>query len=240
MSPSPDEESKNKQGSQEEPTQIDFGDVSDLRAIVSETPKAQTAERGKAATGEVSNAVEKERKVQTAERGKPETRAEAKAAGETAPVLGDFEDPIAAKKTFSAGLGSVLKEHSDAEGWPAGKAGAAGNPAAKTGTRSRGKAEEARAQANADDRVPEVGVRDERLVGVDPGDDYEVVEDQEELETKSEEWFWDQAAKVFPGCLGNKISVPVDPDIWEWFKSKGPNWEDRVNELLREHMEKNS
>jgi uncharacterized protein (DUF4415 family) len=239
MSPSPDEESKNKQGSEEEPTQIDFGDVSDLRAIVSETPKAQTAERGKAATGEVSNAIAKERKVQTAERGKPESKAQPKPAGESAPVLGDYEDPIAAKKTFSAGLGSVLKEHSDEEGWPAGKAGAAGNPAAKTAG-SRRKTEEAPVQVNPDDRVPEVGVRDERPVGIDPGDDYEVVEDMEELETKSEEWFWDQAAKVFPGCLGNKISVKVDPDIWEWFKSKGPNWEDRVNELLREHMEKNS
>jgi uncharacterized protein (DUF4415 family) len=62
-------------------------------------------------------------------------------------------------------------------------------------------------------------------------------ENPEEVEL--DESFW-RNAKVMPGELG-KVSVHLrlDPDVFEWFKSKGKGHLTRMNAVLRAYYEAN-
>ena len=62
-------------------------------------------------------------------------------------------------------------------------------------------------------------------------DDLEITTGQEE--------FWEKAEQVFPGCSSERYSIRVDRDIYDWFLNQGPDWELRVNEILRGYMESN-
>jgi uncharacterized protein (DUF4415 family) len=55
-----------------------------------------------------------------------------------------------------------------------------------------------------------------------------------------DESFWRNAKVVMPGELG-KVSVHlrVDPDVFDWFKSKGKGHLTRMNAVLRAYYEAN-
>jgi hypothetical protein len=142
--------------------------------------------------------------------------------------------PIRTSEKIPAGIFAALE--SEEEAWPAGKAGAAGKPLPGGG---KTKPAASKPSPHDSDRLPEDKLRDERPVGIDPDEDYELVTDTTPFAPEGDQSFWAQSEMVFPGCLGNKISARLDPDIWEWFKAQGDDWEDRVNDLLRRHMEDN-
>ena len=47
--------------------------------------------------------------------------------------------------------------------------------------------------------------------------------------------FWDDAVLVSPK---QAISIRVDHDVLEWFRSVGPGYQTRMNAVLRHYMEK--
>ena len=47
--------------------------------------------------------------------------------------------------------------------------------------------------------------------------------------------FWDDAVLVSPK---QAISIRVDRDVLEWFRSVGPGYQTRMNAVLRNYMEK--
>ena len=47
--------------------------------------------------------------------------------------------------------------------------------------------------------------------------------------------FWDQAAIVEP-VTKQPISLRVDADVLQWFKSQGPLYQRRINAVLRSYM----
>lgn len=97
--------------------------------------------------------------------------------------------------------------------------------------------------AHTNDRQPLLEtLRDERPIAVTPPDEhYEVVpEDSATTNVSGQEDFWAESEQMFPGALGNKISVKLDVDVYDWFRAKGDNWEEEVNELLRNHIRSNS
>ncbi|RJG15421.1 BrnA antitoxin family protein [Massilia cavernae] len=47
-----------------------------------------------------------------------------------------------------------------------------------------------------------------------------------------------QAVKSNPGTQQKQIvTIRLDVDMLDWFKSAGPGYQTRINQLLREHME---
>ena len=49
--------------------------------------------------------------------------------------------------------------------------------------------------------------------------------------------FWDDAIVVTPPPK-EAISIRVDQDILEWFRSQGPKYQTRMNAVLRSYMTK--
>jgi uncharacterized protein (DUF4415 family) len=47
--------------------------------------------------------------------------------------------------------------------------------------------------------------------------------------------FWDGATLVAP-VIKQAISLRVDPDVLEWFRSQGPRYQSRMNAVLRTYM----
>jgi uncharacterized protein (DUF4415 family) len=47
--------------------------------------------------------------------------------------------------------------------------------------------------------------------------------------------FWDGAELVLPGSK-QAISLRVDQDVLEWFRSLGPRYQTRMNAVLRSYM----
>ena len=47
--------------------------------------------------------------------------------------------------------------------------------------------------------------------------------------------FWDQATVVEPAGK-QPISLRVDADVLEWFKTQGPRYQSRINAVLRSYM----
>lgn len=47
--------------------------------------------------------------------------------------------------------------------------------------------------------------------------------------------FWDGAAVVEPPAK-QPISLRVDTDVLEWFKTQGPRYQSRINAVLRSYM----
>jgi uncharacterized protein (DUF4415 family) len=47
--------------------------------------------------------------------------------------------------------------------------------------------------------------------------------------------FWSEATVVEP-ALKQPISLRVDADVLEWFKSQGPRYQSRINAVLRSYM----
>lgn len=47
--------------------------------------------------------------------------------------------------------------------------------------------------------------------------------------------FWDEAEVVLPGPK-QAISLRVDQDVLDWFKSEGPRYQSRMNAVLRSYM----
>ena len=47
--------------------------------------------------------------------------------------------------------------------------------------------------------------------------------------------FWDEATVVEP-AVKQPISLRVDGDVLEWFKSQGPRYQSRMNAVLRSFM----
>jgi uncharacterized protein (DUF4415 family) len=47
--------------------------------------------------------------------------------------------------------------------------------------------------------------------------------------------FWDQASVVVPGTK-QPISLRVDADVLDWFKTQGPRYQSRINAVLRSYM----
>ena len=47
--------------------------------------------------------------------------------------------------------------------------------------------------------------------------------------------FWDGAVLISPK---EAISIRVDKDVLEWFRSAGPGYQTRMNAVLRSYMEK--
>jgi uncharacterized protein (DUF4415 family) len=48
--------------------------------------------------------------------------------------------------------------------------------------------------------------------------------------------FWDDAAPVLPESKV-PISLRVDSDVLEWFRSEGPRYQSRMNAVLRSYMQ---
>ncbi|WP_222424004.1 BrnA antitoxin family protein [Desulfamplus magnetovallimortis] len=53
---------------------------------------------------------------------------------------------------------------------------------------------------------------------------------------KLDETFWSNATLCTPSRPHN-ISILIDKDILEWFKSQGPMYQAHVNDVLRRYME---
>ena len=47
--------------------------------------------------------------------------------------------------------------------------------------------------------------------------------------------FWDNATVVEPAAK-RPISLRVDADVLEWFKTQGPRYQSRINAVLRSYM----
>lgn len=47
--------------------------------------------------------------------------------------------------------------------------------------------------------------------------------------------FWDGATLAAP-VIKQAISLRVDPDVLEWFRSQGPRYQSRMNAVLRTYM----
>ena len=47
--------------------------------------------------------------------------------------------------------------------------------------------------------------------------------------------FWDQARVVEPATKA-PISLRVDSDVLQWFKTQGPRYQSRINAVLRSYM----
>jgi len=47
--------------------------------------------------------------------------------------------------------------------------------------------------------------------------------------------FWDEAVLV-PPVIKQAISLRLDPDVLEWFRSQGPRYQSRMNAVLRTYM----
>ena len=47
--------------------------------------------------------------------------------------------------------------------------------------------------------------------------------------------FWDEATVVEP-TPKQPISLRLDADVLEWFKSQGPRYQSRINAVLRSYM----
>jgi len=47
--------------------------------------------------------------------------------------------------------------------------------------------------------------------------------------------FWESATVVTPGPK-QPISLRVDTDVLEWFKTQGPRYQSRINAVLRSYM----
>lgn len=47
--------------------------------------------------------------------------------------------------------------------------------------------------------------------------------------------FWDQAKVVEPAAK-QPISLRVDADVLEWFRTQGPRYQSRINAVLRSYM----
>src|SRR5262245_26484093 len=47
--------------------------------------------------------------------------------------------------------------------------------------------------------------------------------------------FWDEATVVEPSAK-QPISLRVDTDVLEWFKTQGPRYQSRINAVLRSYM----
>ena len=47
--------------------------------------------------------------------------------------------------------------------------------------------------------------------------------------------FWDSAVLVLPGPK-RAISLRVDQDVLDWFRSSGPRYQSRMNAVLRTYM----
>ena len=47
--------------------------------------------------------------------------------------------------------------------------------------------------------------------------------------------FWDDATVVEPPAK-QPISLRVDSDVLEWFKTQGPRYQSRINAVLRSYM----
>jgi uncharacterized protein (DUF4415 family) len=47
--------------------------------------------------------------------------------------------------------------------------------------------------------------------------------------------FWDDAAVVEPQTK-QPISLRVDADVLQWFKTQGPRYQSRINAVLRSYM----
>ena len=47
--------------------------------------------------------------------------------------------------------------------------------------------------------------------------------------------FWDDAVLV-PPVIKRAISLRLDPDVLEWFRSQGPRYQSRMNAVLRTYM----
>lgn len=52
------------------------------------------------------------------------------------------------------------------------------------------------------------------------------------------EGFWDAAVWVGPEDLPKKLlSLRIDPDVIDWFRSQGPGYQTRMNAVLRRYMQ---
>jgi uncharacterized protein (DUF4415 family) len=50
--------------------------------------------------------------------------------------------------------------------------------------------------------------------------------------------FWKEAVLVRPGELHKKLlSLRIDPDVIDWFRSQGPGYQTRMNAVLRRYMQ---
>ena len=49
------------------------------------------------------------------------------------------------------------------------------------------------------------------------------------------DYFWDSAVLVLPGPK-RAISLRVDQDVLDWFRSSGPRYQSRMNAVLRTYM----
>jgi len=47
--------------------------------------------------------------------------------------------------------------------------------------------------------------------------------------------FWDEAVVVEPAAK-RPISLRVDSDVLEWFRTQGPRYQSRINAVLRSYM----
>jgi uncharacterized protein (DUF4415 family) len=47
--------------------------------------------------------------------------------------------------------------------------------------------------------------------------------------------FWDEATVVEPPAK-QPISLRVDTDVLDWFKTQGPRYQSRINAVLRSYM----
>ncbi len=47
--------------------------------------------------------------------------------------------------------------------------------------------------------------------------------------------FWDEASVVEP-VAKQPISLRVDTDVLDWFKTQGPRYQSRINAVLRSYM----
>lgn len=48
--------------------------------------------------------------------------------------------------------------------------------------------------------------------------------------------FWDNAVLVPPVIIKEPISIRVDEDVLEWFRSSGPRYQSRINAVLRSYV----
>jgi uncharacterized protein (DUF4415 family) len=83
----------------------------------------------------------------------------------------------------------------------------------------------------------------EELRGMKGETDWEFLRQQEEAGIEPEldeeeigiEWDWSRAVMV-EGFLKTPISLRVDPDVLDFFKSQGPGYQTRINAVLRSYM----
>lgn len=75
----------------------------------------------------------------------------------------------------------------------------------------------------------------ERVEGLTDEDIREAVEEDPDTFLLDDDWF-ETATFVMPSAEKERITIRLDADILEFFRSEGSGYQSRINKVLREYM----